>query len=468
MNFISIEFLLFLALLVLVLAFMRNQKAARFVLFTASVIFYAWWDWRLFFLMLAAALANHTLAGLIEKYSGTKKGKRILITGVVANILLLAVFKYADFFLDSFAGLTGTHLLNGTLRLIVPLGLSFITFENLGYLIDIYHQRVKRTSSLLDYANFMFFFPRVASGPIMRARIFLPQLEAGIKITPERVFLGAQLFLQGLIKKVVVADNAAILANQIFAAPSLHSPGTVWLGVFAFSIQIFHDFSGYTDMATGAAKMIGFDLPPNFNLPYTAQSITEFWQRWHISLSTWFRDYLFYPLERARKGKPKALSYLNLLTVMLICGLWHGAGWNFVIWGGLLGLYMVIERLFFDMHLQPLPWGSWKAWARAGIVFVILSLTWIPFRSPDWDVTLILVKKLLFFEFQYNFDWYHISALILVPVVFIGGLLMRRFSLAWPVVSYRKTYAAAFILLEILIAFYFAQINMSPFIYSRF
>ncbi len=469
MTFLSIEFAVLLAALLVSLFLVKNRTGRKYLLLAAGCVFYAWWDWRLFLVMAGVTILNYAIGSLMAARDEKSAKRHLLWLGLSLNFLVLGYFKYAGFFvesLESAASVFGLHV--GALEILAPLGISFLTFEAAAYLIDIYSGASPQAASFLDFAVFISFFPRVASGPIMRARNFLPQLEKGFDITPENFFAGLQIFLRGLLKKVVVADNAAILVDHVYTSPSLFSSGTVWLGVLAYSVQILCDFSGYTDMAIGIGRMVGFQLPENFNLPYTSQSVTEFWQRWHITLSTWFRDYLFYPLERARKRKSKSFSYLNLLATMLVCGLWHGAGWNFILWGGLLGFYMVVERMFFNRQLAPKPWTSPAAWLRAGWVYLLISLTWIPFRSPDWDVSGIILRKLFFFKFPYGFDWYAIGAAAFVPLVFIGGLLARRLNLTWQQIPMRRPAALAFLFLEILAVFYLSQVNMSPFIYSQF
>ena len=217
----------------------------------------------------------------------------------------------------------------------------------------------------------------------MRASQFLPQLERGLTITGANITVGLQFLLRGLIKKLVVADSMGVLVNAVYSAPEAYSSGTVWLAVLAYSVQILCDFSGYTDMAVGVAYMLGIQLPPNFQLPYTAQSITEFWQRWHISLSSWLRDYLYIPLGGNRHGTLR--TYRNLLITMLLGGLWHGASWNFVLWGGLHGGYLALERALFGKHLPAGPPGALRTWLRALAVFLLVTLTWIPFRSPSLE-----------------------------------------------------------------------------------
>jgi alginate O-acetyltransferase complex protein AlgI len=300
----------------------------------------------------------------------------------------------------------------------------------------------------------------------MRASHFLPQLERGINLNLSNLIEGTQWFLRGLLKKLVIADNMAVMVDQIYHSPSLFSSPTVWLGVLAYSVQILFDFSGYTDMARGIGKMLGIELPQNFNLPYTAQSITEFWTRWHISLSTWLRDYLYISLGGNRKGNVR--TYVNLMITMLLGGLWHGASWNFVLWGGLHGAYLAIERLVFSKKPPQTAWTSIGTWVRALLVFGLVTITWVPFRSPNWQTTLLILQKLFFVKMQFNFEWYYIWAVVSIPLVVIGGFLVRRFNLQWPILPIQKTYTLAFMLAEALAIFFFAPLNSSPFIYLQF
>jgi alginate O-acetyltransferase complex protein AlgI len=234
----------------------------------------------------------------------------------------------------------------------------------------------------------------------------------------------------------------------------------------AYSIQILFDFWGYTDMAMGIGKMLGIELPQNFNLPYTAQSITEFWTRWHISLSTWLRDYLYISLGGNRKGNLR--TYVNLMITMLLGGLWHGASWNFVLWGGLHGVYLAAERFFFGGGKPAqYPWTSPLAWLRSFFVFGLVSITWVPFRSPNWETTTLIMKKLLFAQTGYNIEWLYVWAWITIPII-VGGWLARQFKWRWPILSIQKSYTPAVIVFQALIVFFFSPLSTSPFIYFQF
>lgn len=467
MNFISFEFLILVLALLGALLIFKRPLPRKFILLCASCVFYAWWDWRFLGLLAAVVLLGYYSSRLMVETTDAAKRKGLLWFGIASHLAILGFFKYSNFFLESLNRITASFGWQaGTLNIILPIGISFFTFEALSYVIDVYNRTAKPANSLLDYAIFITFYPRLVAGPIMRSKGFLPQLERGIHLDLDNLFEGVQLFLRGMLKKVVVADNLAVAVGQIYNAPSVFSPPSVWLAVTAYSVQILYDFWGYTDMARGVGRMLGFDLPLNFNLPYTSQSVTEFWNRWHISLSSWFRDYVFFPLERRRF---KWLGQTgNLVVVFLLSGLWHGANWNFIFWGGMHGVYLAVERAFAWAKPVQNPWNSHKAWLRSGLVFILITLTWIPFRSPDWQTTLLIFKKLLFVDMPYNIEWYSGWALFAIPLVIVGGWLARRFEWRWPIFPIQKTYTPAFILLEILIIFFFAPVNSSPFIYFQF
>jgi alginate O-acetyltransferase complex protein AlgI len=467
MNFVSIEFFILLLILLVVLMVFRQPTIRKMALLVASCVFYAWWDWRFLGILATVTVLDYYISQFLVKATDPMQRKVLLWTSIVINLGFLGVFKYFNFFIDSLNMITAPlGWYAGTLSIILPIGISFYTFETLSYVIDIYRGIAKPADSLLDYAIFITFFPRLVAGPIMRATEFLPQLERGIYLHHKNMVDGIQLFLRGMLKKVVIADNLALAVDAIYKAPAVFSSPTVWLTVCAYSIQILYDFWGYTDMARGISRMLGIELPLNFDAPYTAQSITEFWNRWHISLSTWLRDYVYIPLGGNRKGKVR--TYLNMMITMLLGGLWHGASWNFILWGGLHGIYLALERLLAGSKPAQSPWTSYKAWVRACLVFLLVTVTWVPFRSPNWQTTMLIFKKLLFLDMPYHIEWYYGWSLLAVPLIIIGGWLARRFEWTWPVFPIQKSYTLAFILLEILIIFFFAPLNISPFIYFQF
>jgi alginate O-acetyltransferase complex protein AlgI len=331
--------------------------------------------------------------------------------------------------------------------------------------VDVYKGVAQPAHSLLDYAVFITFFPRLVAGPIMRAAQFLPQLYRGLHFSRDNFFSGAQFFAQGLIKKIVVADAVALLVDAVYNNPGMYSSSTVWLAIFAYSTQIYFDFSGYSDMAIGVAKTLGFDLVVNFNFPYISQSITEFWRRWHISLSSWLRDYLYISLGGNRFGKVR--TYVNLMLTMLIGGLWHGASWNFVFWGGLHGAYLAVERVFGWGTHEDTPRSSVFSWLRALAIFLLVSFTWIFFRSPSLDVTRIIFNKILFIE-PSGVTWWYAPAVLFSIVVVFGGLIVNTFKTTFEKVSVDRSFSMAFLVFEYLFILLFFTKNISPFIYFQF
>lgn len=464
MNFVSIEFAYLFAIIFFLLLVIPSPLIRKIVILSASCFFYAYWDWRFLGLLIMITVVDYFISRLLIRARTDRKKHILLTVSVVLNLGVLGIFKYLNFFIDNFNLLfsrLGLEL--GAVNILLPIGISFYTFETLSYVIDVYRGDTKPADSLLDYAVFLTFFPRLVAGPIMRAKQFLPQLERGVIINLPNLIEGAQLFAQGLIKKVLIADRLSMGIDTIYANPAVFSPSSVWIAVFAYSIQIYFDFSGYSDMAMGVAKTFGFDLALNFNFPYVSQSITEFWRRWHISLSTWLRDYLYIPLGGNRKGKMR--TYLNLMTTMLLGGLWHGASWNFVVWGGLHGIYLAIERLLGENHTKSdaRPFN----WFKALFFFVVVSVTWVFFRSPSWKTTEIILSK-LFFVSTGGIVWWHAPALVFVPVVIIGGWFMRYKKLDIPTLSPQQPYTIPLLAAEFFWVYLFFPANINPFIYFQF
>ncbi len=467
MSFVTKEFAILIIVVLSLILLINNPQIRKVILLSASCFFYAYWDWRFLGLLVLVTILDYYVSVFLVRSTSNRTRKLLLTTSLVVNLGLLAIFKYFNFFIGTFNTIfepLGWNL--STVTIILPIGISFYTFETLSYVIDVYRGNARPAHSLLDYAIFITFFPRLVAGPIMRATQFLPQLEKGIHLNYENIISGSQLFLRGMIKKLVLADNAAIMVDQVYSAPSVFSPTTVWMAVGAYSVQILCDFWGYTDMARGIARILGFELPLNFDLPYTAQSITEFWNRWHISLSTWLRDYLYIPLGGNRKGKVR--THINLMITMLLGGLWHGASWNFVLWGGLHGSYLVIEKLLFGNRPAQTNWTSPKAWFKAMFVFLLVSITWVPFRSQSFETTIIIFQKLAFLHNEYQIEWHWTSAMVGLFIVLFGGFLARRFKFGWPILRLQHSYTIAIMMMEIIVIFFFSPVSASPFIYFQF
>lgn len=462
MSFISPEFAALFALLLAALAIVRGNRPRRVLLLLVSCVFYGWAEWRFLALLGTVTVVDYFVARAIAASESETVRKRLLIASVVINLGFLFVFKYFGFFTASLARF-GLPVKVVTIAL--PVGISFYTFETLSYVIDVYRRETAPARSLLDYAVFITFFPRLVAGPVMRARQFLPQLEQGVHFTAANFSAGAQTFATGLIQKLVIADGCAFFVDRVYQSVAGLSPLTVWAAVFAYSIQILCDFSGYTNMATGIAKILGFQLPENFSLPYTAQSFSEFWLRWHISLSTWLRDYLYIPLGGNRKGT--ARTYVNLVITMTLGGLWHGANWTFLFWGALHGVFLALERRLIGVRPEPAPWTSPMAWIRATACFTAVSLTWTFFRAPSPGYALRIWKKLLWIEGM-GTVWIFWPAVAAVLAVLLGGFMLRRFPRIPQALPAGSPLLPAFLLFAALAATLFTPVHSPPFIYFRF
>lgn len=466
MSFVSVEFAVLLASVLTLVAVFRNPTWRKWILLTASCAFYAYWDWRFLGLLIFVTIMDYYISVWLVGSDDAKKRKAMLAVSVTVNLLILGFFKYFNFFVDSFNTMltpAGLHL--PELAIILPIGISFYTFETLSYVIDVYRGHTTPAKSLLDYAVFVTFFPRLVAGPIMRASHFLPQLECGVKFSKENFMVGAQLFGQGLVKKVVVADTLAMISDQVYTIPWVFSSATIWLGVLSFGIQIYFDFSGYSDMATGVARLFGFELPVNFNLPFTSRSLVEFWQRWHISLSTWLRDYLYISLGGNRKGEIR--TYFNMFVTMLLGGLWHGASWNYVLWGGAHGVALGLDQ---SISRNTKPADDWKFsrdWIKGFLIFLWIALACVLFRSPTMNIAWQVTKKLLFID-SAGVTWFFIPALFYMVVVLAGGFIMRARKIDLAKIDLTQPYVLPLIAAQYLFAFLFAAGGSSPFIYFQF
>jgi D-alanyl-lipoteichoic acid acyltransferase DltB (MBOAT superfamily) len=371
---------------------MPRLRLWKWFIIAASYVFYGWWDWRFVLLLVAATFVNQALGVQIararRRRGGGSAAKRWLTLSVVANLAALGYFKYVDFFivnLDDLLNSVGLGAPLPLLRVLLPVGISFLVFRVLTYTIDIYRGELAPASTL-DFGVYVAFFPYLLAGPIARARDFLPQLSSpreAHSVDAGRAFV---LILGGLAKKMLIADYLSThIVNGVFASPqSFSSWETLW-GIAAYSVQIYCDFSAYSDIAIGISLLLGIELPENFNAPYTARTIQDFWRRWHITLSSWLRDYLYIPLGGNRKGRGR--TYVNLLVTFLLAGLWHGAGWTFVFWGGMHGVGLALERARADTrHARGLPEPGATARARALqrlAVFVFVSVAWVFFRAES-------------------------------------------------------------------------------------
>lgn len=403
MLFNSYQFLfLFFPAALLLHSFADNisERARIVAIIGVSFIFYAAWDVRFLILLITSILVNYNVGSALElavELQQQKRASRLLFFGVAFNLILLGYFKYANFLLSNFDTLTGTGFTLS--RIILPLGISFFTFEQIGYLIDIKRGHLYR-ADLLRYALFVSFFPRLVAGPILRYSEILPQLTpvARCSLGAGDLAIGLSIFVIGLCKKAILADGIAPYANPIFAAAVIGRPPDLfaaWGGALAYTFQLYFDFSGYSDMAIGAARCFHIQFPMNFNSPYKATSIIEFWRRWHMTLSRFLRDYLYIPLGGNRHGS--ARRYLNLMLTMLLGGLWHGANWTFIVWGGLHGLYLAINHGWMAISQQSRSVtrlcdsrvGQAVGWF---LTFFSVVVAWTLFRSPNFTAALDMLR----------------------------------------------------------------------------
>jgi alginate O-acetyltransferase complex protein AlgI len=420
MLFNSLVFLGFITIVFLVYPRLRLRGQNVFLL-GASYVFYGYWDWRFTFLLFTSTVVDFWVGRKLQASNSQKHRKLLLFFSIAVNLGILGFFKYFNFFIDSAAAVLSAigfqpHM--PVLQVILPIGISFYTFKTMTYTIDVYRNKMTSTTNFIDYALFTSFFPQILAGPIERASNLLPQISAPRQITRQKVLTGLNLILLGYFKKVAIADTLAPIVGKIFDSPAAMSSGQLWTGVYAYTFQIYGDFSGYTDIARGIAFILGFDTMVNFNAPYLSRSITEFWRRWHISLSTWFRDYVYIPLGGNRYGS--ARTYTNLFITMLLCGLWHGAAWTFVLWGVIHGLCLMAHRMTLGGGKPDFSWPL-SVWGRATnivkvfLTFHFVAFAWVLFRASSLESALVYFQGLFRFQPLTGFS---------IPVLFAGGLLI--------------------------------------------
>ncbi|WP_224997301.1 MBOAT family protein [Cesiribacter sp. SM1] len=392
MIFNSIDFAIFLPIVFVLYWFVTNKnlRLQNFLIVIASYLFYGWWDWRFLSLVIFSTAVDYSLGLFIEKQEDNTKRKALLWTSIIVNLGFLGVFKYYNFFIDNFTTaftFFGGEIQANSLNLILPVGISFYTFQTLSYTIDVYRRKLEPTRDFISFAAYVSFFPQLVAGPIERATNLLPQFNSPRSFDYSRAVDGLRQILWGLFKKVVIADNCAEYANQIFNNSADYSGSTLVLGALLFTFQIYGDFSGYSDIAIGTSRLFGFDLMRNFAYPYFSRDIAEFWRRWHISLSTWFRDYLYIPLGGSKGGM--WMSIRNTFIIFIVSGFWHGANWTFIAWGALNAIYflplLLTKRNRTNMGIvaegRLLPSG--REFAGMITTFALTVLAWIFFRAEN-------------------------------------------------------------------------------------
>jgi alginate O-acetyltransferase complex protein AlgI len=370
------------------------HRARTYVLLAASFYFYAKWSRELACLIVVSTTIDYWLARGIDASTDPRRRRYLLTVNILGNLSLLCYFKYSNFFLASLSDLLISSGLSESairpLKLLLPVGISFYTFEAISYMVDVYRGRIRAERDLAHFQLFILFFPHLVAGPIVRGRDFLPQVGRRKHFSWLRMQLGVQLFLLGMLKKLAIADRMALVADPVFADPAAHSSSALWLATIAYALQVYCDFSGYSDMALGCAHMLGFKLVQNFDMPYLSLSITEFWRRWHMSLGSWLRDYVFIPMGGSRVGLWKTVR--NVMVTMTLCGLWHGPSWNFIAWGALQGVLLLGHRMLrggtdrlplVDAALHTVP-GTIFRWV---LTMLSVCLGYIVFRTTSFAAT---------------------------------------------------------------------------------
>ena len=475
MVFSSNIFLFIFLPIVLLGYFIIPQKLRNAFLLAMSLLFYAWGEPRVVFVMLVSIVFNWVMGLLVDHYAlkeGAKLGVKrlLLVVGVVGNLGMLFYYKYFDFFVTNVNQIFQTNI---PLRHIaLPIGISFFTFQSMSYFLDLYMGKVQVQKNPINIALYVALFPQLIAGPIVRYIDVNAQIDER-KITADSFALGIRRFSIGLLKKMLIANNVAFVADKIFAEAAFRlSPGTVWLGLFCYAFQIYFDFSGYSDMAIGLGKMFGFDFLENFNHPYVSKSITEFWRRWHISLSSWFRDYVYIPLGGNRQGN----RYVNLFVVFLLTGMWHGASWNYIIWGLWHGLFLIVEKPLMKTRL----YAKIPAAVRWAVTMFIVLIGWLFFRiesmSQCWEYLKVMFGCVSLETIVYSAEWFANGKLVFILIVAalasvhwneMGrlGTTIKRFQNTTPGHIVACGVSICFLLIGVMLCM---TSTYNPFIYFRF
>jgi alginate O-acetyltransferase complex protein AlgI len=455
-----------------------NRRAQNIFLLLASYFFYGWWDWRFLALMIASTTVDFLIAQKIAPGACNANRRKWFIFSLVLNFSILGTFKYFNFFVDSFsnaAGVLGFHNIPLPLiRIILPPGISFYTFQEVAYIVDVYKGRLEPAKSFVEYGLFVSLFPHLIAGPIQRPGHLLPQVQNERSLNPDRFFDGLMLIFSGLLRKCVVADNCAVLANAAFAGqfgkPNLW---IVLLGTYAFAWQVYGDFSGYSDIARGSAQLMGFHFMVNFRQPYLSTRLQDFWRRWHISLSTWLRDYLYIPLGGSAGGNWK--TSLNLLTTMVLAGLWHGAAWTFVIFGAIHGVVLSAERYIWpaakksDALAQTGGFGGFLfLWGQRILTFNVFCLSLAFFRAPSLNAAVQFLSGMSNFAWRSEYaSAFAMLALFAIPL-FVVDLLMEASNQEYPFANAPYAFRTALATAALFVLAFLSGNNINAFVYFRF
>ena len=473
MTFQSLEYLIFFSILFILhwTLFSKRKEQQNGLIVVASLVFYGWWDWRFLGLLIITALSTFLSSRWMDNTNDAKKRKFLLVGTIVINVGILFFFKYFNFFVQSFAdalSLMGMSVNVTTLHILLPVGISFYTFTALSYTIDVYQHKVESTNDALAYFAYVMFFPSILSGPISRAQKQLPQYFSRRNFDYDKSISACKLILWGGVMKLCLADRLGIYVDTIYANIAQHNGTTLLITSILYSIQIYADFAGYSLMAVGFGKLLGIDLQTNFIRPYFAKTVTDFWRRWHISLTTWFRDYIYFPLGGNRCSK--ARWALNTLIVFTISGLWHGAAYTFIIWGATHGVCMVVERLVYGEKIKQLSDKfSMSNIIRTIITFTIVNFAWIFFRINNLGDVMQIFKK-IFTELGKPFLDTNtlLMGFVAMAIIFIYDLVKEK-HLNMHMLSSRfmvVRYLTAIMLIVYILAF--GVLNGGSFIYFQF
>ncbi|MFQ3240259.1 MAG: alginate O-acetyltransferase complex protein AlgI [Olleya marilimosa] len=479
MYFNSLDFALFLPIVFILYWFITNKnlKLQNALLVVASYVFYGWWDWRFLSLIVFSSLVDYTIGLQLNHTAQPSKRKLLLWSSILVNLGFLGFFKYYNFFIDSFVeafSFFGSPIQPNTLDIILPVGISFYTFQTLSYTIDVYKRKLEPTRDIVSFLAFVSFFPQLVAGPIERATHLLPQFYKKRKFHYSQAVDGCRQILWGFFKKVVIADNCAEYANQIFNNSAEHSGSTLLMGALFFTFQIYGDFSGYSDIAIGTSRLFGFDLKQNFAFPYFSRDIAEFWRRWHISLSTWFRDYLYIPLGGSQGGT--WMKVRNTFIIFLVSGFWHGANWTFIIWGFLNALYFLPlllakrNRTHLNVVAQDSKLPSIIELVQMGLTFGLTVIAWVFFRAESVTHAVTYLKG-LFSSSLLSLPTIRPTNLLVLILFFIGiEWIGRRQHYAIEVLLLKQSRVIrwAFYMIIIAIIFVFSSDNQQEFIYFQF
>ena len=479
MLFNSFDFAVFLPVVYLLywFVFNRNMKARNVFLLIVSYIFYGFWDWRFLSLILISSLMDYFLALSISDTpeANVRKRKLLMVLSLVLNFGFLGFFKYYNFFVDSFVSvfsLFGKEFNYSPLNIILPVGISFYTFQSLSYTLDVYYKKMEPTRKIINFLAFVSFFPQLVAGPIERAKKLLPQFDEPKTFDYQSARSGLLLIVFGLFKKILIADRVALFVNQTYGDISEAKGIALLMAVLFFAFQLYLDFSAYSDIAIGTARIFGFKLTTNFRRPYLASSFSDFWKRWHITLSSWFQDYIYIPLGGNRKGAGKTMT--NLMIVFLLSGLWHGASWNFVIWGALNGLFLIV----FDRLFRLKKSSGFKRIFASVLVSVSWTLSLVFFRAQTFDDAMLVFQNIGFSnaEVLYNFGLnkmeFKFSVLLIIGMLLYellaentGEKLMDKFYASKPIVRWSLY---LFLVISIIYLGSYGSANDNAFIYFQF